>query len=202
MCAALGAGRTRLVRQLLTESVALGVGGGLLGLAAAVVVLSVVPALVPGEVARLDEVGLDGAVVAFTLGLSVAEGLLLGAAPTLQWSRVDFVRTLNEASARSTGGFRLLRSDRARAGLAVVQVALALVLLVGAGLLLRSFVRLVTVDRGYDAANVITARVRNPDLTIRPDSGPDASAGRRAALSGITPAGGGPAGGLSTRSRR
>ena len=181
VCAALGAGRWRLVRQLLTESVMLGVGGGVLGLAAAAIVLRAVPALVPGDVARLDEVGIDGLTVAFTLGLSIAAGLLFGTAPALQWSRLDLVRTLNEGSAQSPGGFRLLRSNRARAALAVAQVALALVLLVGAGLLLRSFVRLVTIDRGYDPANVIAARVRNPDTAFRPDLTPEAIAGLQAA---------------------
>ena len=170
VCAALGAGRWRLVRQILSESVALGLCGGGLGLAAAALVLRAVPAVVPGDIARLDGVGVDGLVLAFTLALSVAAGLLFGAVPALQWSRVDLVRTLNEDSVQSTGGFRLLRSNRTRAGLAVAQVALALVLLVGAGLLLRSFVRLVTIDRGYDPANVITARIRNPDLAIRPDT--------------------------------
>ena len=169
ICAALGAGRGRLVRQLLTESVVLSLGGGALGLAAAAVVLRVVPALVPGNIARLGEVGLDGTALAFTLGLSVVVGLLFGAAPAFQWSRLRLVRTLNEGSAQAAGGFRLLRSNRARAALATAQVALALVLAVGAGLLLRSFVGLVTVDRGYDPANVITARTRNPDL--RPATG-------------------------------
>ena len=93
VCAALGAGRGRLVRQLLTESVTLGVGGGVLGLAAAAIVLRAVPALVPGDVARLDEVGIDGLAAAFTLGLSIAAGLLFGTAPALQWSRLDLVRT-------------------------------------------------------------------------------------------------------------
>ena len=181
VCAALGAGRGRLARQLLTESVVLGVGGGALGLAAAAVVLRVVPALVPGDVARLHEVGVDGAVAAFTLGLSVAVGLLFGAAPALQWSRLDLVRTLNEGSAQSTGGFRLLRSNRARASLAVAQVALALVLLVGAALLLRSFVRLVTADRGFDPANVVTARVENRDLAVRPGMTREATDELRAA---------------------
>ena len=172
VCAALGAGRGRLVRQLLTESVMLGAGGGVLGLAAAAVVLRAAPALVPGDIARLDQVGVDGLSVAFTVGLSIAAGLLFGAAPAFQWSRIDLVRTLNEGSAQAPGGFRLLRSNRARAVLAVAQVALALVLLVGAGLLLRSFVGLVTLDRGYDPANVIAARVRNPDTAIRPDTDP------------------------------
>ena len=167
VCAALGAGRGRIVRQLLTESVVLSLSGGALGLGAAAVVLRAVPALVPGDIARLDEVGVDGVVLAFTLGLSVVVDLAFGAVPALQWSRLRLVRTLNEGSAQSTGGFRLLRSGRTRAALAAAQVALALVLLVGAGLLLRSFVGLITIDRGYDPVNVITARTRNPDVRRR-----------------------------------
>ncbi len=181
VCAALGASRWRLVRQLLTESVMLGVGGGVLGLAAASLVLRAAPALVPGDIARLDEAGVDPVTLAFTFGLSIAAGLLFGAAPALQWSRLDLARTLNEGNEQSTGGFRLLRSNRARATLAVAQVALALVLLTGAGLLLRSFMRLITVDRGYDPANVIAAGIRNPDITFRPDMTPESmlAAGRR-----------------------
>ena len=167
VCAALGAGRGRIVRQLLTESVVLSLTGGALGLAAATLVIRAVPALVPGDIARLDEVTVDGVVLAFTLGLSVVVGLAFGAVPAFQWSRVELVRTLNEGSAQATGGFRLLRSGRTRAALATAQVALAVVLLVGAGLLLRSFVSLMTVDRGYDPDNVITVRARNPDLILR-----------------------------------
>ena len=170
VCAALGAGRGRIVRQLLTESVVLSLGGGMIGLAAAVAVLRVVPALVPGDIARLDEVTVDGVVLAFTLGLSVVVGLAFGAVPAFQWSRIELVRTLNEGSAQATGGFRLLRSGRTRAALATAQMALALVLMVGAGLLLRSFVALMTVDRGYDPANVITARTRDPDVRRRTGS--------------------------------
>ena len=161
--AALGAGRGRVVRQLLTESLVLGLGGGLVGLAAATGVLRAVPALVPGYVARLDEVGVDGVVLAFTLGLSVLVGLAFGAAPAFQWSGTGLVGALNEESAHATGGFRLLRSSRTRAALATGQAALAIVLLVGAGLLLRTFVGLVVIDRGYEPANVIAARARNPD---------------------------------------
>ena len=169
VCAALGAGRGRIVRQLLTESVVLSLTGGALGLAAATLVIRAVPAMVPGDIARLDEVTVDGVVLAFTLGLSVVVGLAFGAVPAFQWSRVELVRTLNEGSAQATGGFRLLRSGRTRAALATAQVALAVVLLVGAGLLLRSFVGLMTVDRGYDPDNVITGRALNPDLTLRTD---------------------------------
>ena len=175
LCAALGAGRGRLVRQLLTESVALGLTGGVLGLAAAVVVLRAVPALVPVDVARLDEVGIDAVTVAFTIGLSVLVGLLSGAVPALQWSRLDLVRTLNEGSAQSAGGFRLLRSNRSRAVLVTAQVALALVLLVGTGLLLRSFVRLVTFDRGYDPANVVSTQALFP-FSSQPSMAPEARA--------------------------
>ena len=164
--AALGAGRSRIMRQLLTESVVLSLCAGALGLGTAVVVLRAVPALVPGDIARLGEVGVDGAALLFTFGLSVAVGVTFGAVPAFHWSRLNLMRILNEGSALSTGGLRGLRASRARAVLATVQVALALVLLVGAGLLLRSFVGLLTVDRGYDSGNVIAARTRNPDMQV------------------------------------
>ena len=163
---ALGAGRGRIVRQLLTESVMLSLAGGGLGLATAAAVLRAAPAVVPGTVTRLDEVGLDGVVVAFTVGLSVAVGLIFGAVPALQGSGRHLLRTLVEGGARSSGGFGLLRANRTRAALAAAQVALALVLLVGAGLLLRSFVGLVTVDRGYDGANVIAAGTRDTGFRL------------------------------------
>ena len=171
--AALGAGRGRVVRQLLTESVVLGVGGGAVGLAAAIVVLRAGPPLVPGDVARLGEVGVDGVVLLFTLGLSVLVGLAFGTAPAFQWSGSGLVGTLSEGGPQAIGGFRRLRSNRTRAALAAAQAALAIVLLIGAGLLLRSFVGLVTIDRGYDPADVIAARTRNPDLPRpRPTSEP------------------------------
>ena len=162
VCAALGAGRGRIVRQLLTESMLLSFGGGALGIVAAAAVLRAVPALVPGDIVRLDEVNVDGVVLAFTLGLSGLVGLLFGVAPALQGSGSRLLRTLVEGGARSTGGFGLLRANRTRAVLAASQVALALVLLVGAVLLLRSFVTLVTVDRGYDPTNVIAAGASRP----------------------------------------
>ena len=166
--AALGASRSRLVRQLLTESTVLSLSGGLLGLAAAAILVRAVPALVPGDIARLDDVRINGVVFAFTVGLSLLVGLLCGAGPAFQRALVHPVRTLNEGSAQSAGGFRLLRSHRLRAALATVQVALALVLLVGAGLLLRSFAQLTTFDRGFDPTNLVTTRVRNPTLSQRP----------------------------------
>ena len=176
--AVLGAGRGRVVRQLLTESAVLGVGGGAVGLAAATVVLRAVPTLVPGDVARLDEVGVDGVVLAFTLGLSVLVGLVFGAAPALQWSGGGLLGTLREGGPQVTGGFRLLRSNRTQSALAAAQAALAIVLLIGAGLLLRSFVGLVTIDRGYDPTDVVAARTRNPDL-LRPEQTSALRAGGR-----------------------
>ena len=168
---ALGAGRGRIVRQLLTESVVLGVAGGVLGLAAAALTLHGAPALAPGAVPRLEEVGVDGMVLAFGAGLSVVAGLVFGAVPALSWSRLHLVRALGEGSVAAAGGFRMLSANRTRAALAVTQVALALVLLVGAGLLLRGFVRLVSVDPGYDADNVLTAQVNHPDVDRRILSG-------------------------------
>lgn len=102
------------------------------------------PALTPGYVPRLPEAGIDGGVFAFTATVSVVAGVLFGTAPALAWSRVDPARTLDDATAASAGGFGRLRANRGQAVLAVAQVALALVLLAGAGLLLRSFVSLVT----------------------------------------------------------
>lgn len=158
---ALGAGRGRIVSHLLTESVVLGAAGGALGLAVAFGVLRVAPLLAPGDVPGLDETGIDLGVLAFAAGLSLAAGLLFGAAPAFAWSRVDPGRTLNGAGAASAAGFGRFRTNGGQAALAVAQVALALVLLTGAGLLLRSFVALVTVDLGLDPANVVTAGVQS-----------------------------------------
>ena len=180
---ALGAGRGRIARELLTESVVLGAGGGALGLVTAAAVLRAVPALAPPDLSRLHAVDVDGVVFAFTALLSVLAGLAVGAVPAFQWSRLPLVRILNEGNARAAGGFPLLRANRARAVLATVQVALALVLLIGAGLLLRSFVQLVSVDPGYDPANVLTARVGNPGIDNPFLAGPmtiEAMAERRA----------------------
>ena len=167
---ALGAARGRIVRQLLSESVVLSFGGGVLGLAAAAAVLQAVPLLVPGDIARLDEVSVGGAVLVFSFGLTTVVGLLFGTAPALLWSRPSLLRFLNEGSARAAGGFRLLWSNRLRAVLAAAQIALATVLLISAGLLVRSFVALITADRGYDPSNVVTVRLHDPDNLLRPDS--------------------------------
>ena len=157
--AALGAGRGRVARLLLTESAVLSVVGGAVGLAVAVMMVRAVPDLMPGYVPRLDEVDVDGTVVAFATGLSVLVGLLSGVAPALRRSGSDLQHDLNEGG-QTTGGARV-RGGRARAALVATQVAVTVMLLVGAAVLLRSFVRLVVFDPGFDRVNVLTARVGN-----------------------------------------
>ena len=168
VCAALGAGRGRLARQLLSESLVLGLGGGAIGVAMAGWLLRAAPALVPGSVAWRDAVGLNGRALFVAVVLSVATGLLAGVVPAFQWSRLNLTRTLNEGGATSTGGFGQPRTNRAWGTVVAGQVAAAVVLLVGAGLLLRSFVALVVIDRGYDPAGVVTARLSGADTIVAP----------------------------------
>ncbi len=151
---ALGAGRGRIARQLLAESVMLSVAGGALGVAVAAGIVRAAAGLVPEYVPGLAGVGLDGAVLVFAAALAVGTGVVFGTAPALAGSRVDLVRTLNEGSAGAAGGFGRLRVNRTQAALAVAQVAVALSLLIGAGLLLRSFMAFVTFDHGYDPASI------------------------------------------------
>ena len=156
---ALGAGRGRVVRQLLAESVLLSVAGGVVGCAVAAAIVRAAPALIPRSVPGLADVALDGVALAFTAGLSVAAGLVFGTAPALAWSRVDLTRALNAGHGATGGGLGRLGANRGQAGLVVAQVALAVVLLTGAGLLLRSFVAFATLDRGFDPTNVVRVRV-------------------------------------------
>ena len=163
---ALGAGRGRIVRQLLTESVILSSAGGAAGLGLAAGLVRAAPALAPqtAPVPGLGEVGLDATGLAFVAGLSVAAGLFFGTAPALACSRMDLARTLNDGSAAPAGGFGRLRGNRIQSVLAVGQMALAIVFLTGAGLLLRSFVSLATFDLGFDPTNVVMARTDDPAL--------------------------------------
>ena len=148
---ALGASRGRLVRQLLTESVSLAVLGGLLGVAVAHWGIRLVTALAPGSVPRLDEIGLDSGVLAFTVVVSALTGLVFGLAPSLYTGRSDLRGSLQDGRATSVGSAR----QRLRAALVVAEVALAVILVVGAGLLFKSFWKIQSVDPGFDESNTL-----------------------------------------------
>ncbi|MFY9571156.1 MAG: ABC transporter permease, partial [Blastocatellia bacterium] len=155
---ALGAGRWRLVRQLLSESVLLAVVGGAAGLLLAVWGIDTIKAINPGNLPRLDEVRIDGKVMVFTLLTAFVTGILFGMAPAFQLPRISLHEVIKEG-ARGSGG---ARRRWMRQFMVVSEVALALVLLVGAGLLINSFWRLQQVDRGFDAQNVLTIRLTLP----------------------------------------
>ncbi len=186
--AALGAGRRRLIRQLLTESVTLGVVGGLLGLALAVVLVRMVTAFAPANLPRGEETALDVGVLLFTLVVSVVTGLVFGLLPALFAGREDLVESLKEGGRGASAG---LRGRRVRTGLVVAEVALALVLLAGAGLMVRSFGRLLDSDAGYNPKNVLTLHVPLPMSTggERAVTFWDQLLTRTAALPGVVSAG-------------
>jgi putative ABC transport system permease protein len=141
--AALGAGRSRLIWQLLTESTLLAIGGGALGLLLARWSLRGLLALTPGNLPRFGDITIDGRVLAFTLLVALATGLLFGLAPALQMVKMDLNDSLREAGSRATVGWR---RGRLRNLLVVGEIALSLVLLVGAALLIQTFSNLRKVD--------------------------------------------------------
>jgi putative ABC transport system permease protein len=158
---ALGAGRRRIVWQLLTESVLLSVVGGVLGLAIAYGGVRALVAISPANTPRINEVTLDGTVLAFTMVVSVLTGLIFGLFPALQASKPDMAETLKEGGRTGTaGGAR----HRVRSGLVVAEVSLALVLLIGAGLMLKSFLRVLDADPGFRSDGVLTMSVALPQV--------------------------------------
>jgi putative ABC transport system permease protein len=156
----IGARRERIVRQLLTESVLLSVVGGVLGVALAWAGVRLLLTLRPSNLPRLVDIELDGTVLAFALGLSVLTGIAFGLVPALQSARGDLVSALKDGSRGASAGRSRLKL---RGALMVAEVALALVLLVGAGLLMRSFGKLMSVDLGVDPRNVVIGLVSLPD---------------------------------------
>src|SRR6266404_2246691 len=168
---ALGARRWRIVRQLLTESAVLGLVGGAAGLLMAVWGLNVLVALSPGDIPRFDQAGIDGRVLAFTLTVSLLTGLIFGLVPSLQASKPDLNNTLKEGGRGATGGAGGLR---VRNLLVVSEIALSLVLLVGAGLLIRSFMRLQQFDLGFNPNNLATMRIQLPGTKYREPAQVDA----------------------------
>jgi predicted permease len=155
--AALGASRMRIVRQLLTESLLLGTVGGVVGLTLGFAGVRALLSMSPPGLPRIGErgaaVGVDWRVLGFTLGVSVLTGIVFGLFPALSASRTDLNSTLKESSNRSGTGFR---QSKARSLLVVSEVSLALVLLVGSALLIRTFVALRGVDPGFNPHNVLT----------------------------------------------
>jgi predicted permease len=151
--AALGANRLRIIRQLLVESVLLSGLGGLLGLLLAHWATRLLVALASEQVRRLWGIELDGRVLAFTLAISVLTGILFGLAPALQISRVDLNQSLKEAARSLDPGFQ---RQGLRKFLLMAEVALAFVLLIGAGLLVRSFLHLQKIDPGFSPENLLT----------------------------------------------
>jgi putative ABC transport system permease protein len=166
--AALGAGRGRLVRQLLTESLVLALAGGLLGLVLAYWGVDGLRALVPANTPRMGEVHIDSMVLAFTFGVSLITGLFFGLAPAWHITQIDLRETLNEAGRGTSSG---KGSRRLRAGLVVSEFALAVLLLVGAGLLIRSFSHLLEVSPGFQTQNLLTMELSLPEKAY-PDGAP------------------------------
>jgi predicted permease len=158
--AAIGGSRGRIIRQLLTESVVLSLAGGVLGLglgwAGIRALLSINTAGLPRVGENGSFVGLDWRVVAFTIGVSLATGIIFGLIPALQSSKTDLTTTLKESAGRSGTGFR---QNKVRSVLVVVEVALALVLLIGSALLIRTAAALGRVDPGFDTQNVLTLKM-------------------------------------------
>jgi putative ABC transport system permease protein len=154
---ALGARRAHIIRQLLTESILLSLTGGILGLILGYVGVRSLLAINPGNIPRIGEtgagVGIDWRVLAFTLAISLATGILFGLFPAIGASRPDLNSTLKESGNRAGTGFR---QNKARSVLVISEVSLALILLIGAALLIRTFVALRAVDPGFNPHNVLT----------------------------------------------
>src|SRR5262245_57377460 len=154
--AALGAGRRRVIRQLLTENMLLAMLSGSLALLVAFWGVGLLRTIIPENLPRAYEIGIDGGVFGFTLLISLGAGILFGLIPALQASKVNLIYALKDGGRSSGGGGH----DRLRNLLVVSEVALALALLIGAALMFRSFVRLMNVDPGLDPRNVLTVDIR------------------------------------------
>lgn len=165
--AALGAGRGRLVRQLVTESVVLSLLGGVLGLGVAAAGTRALVMIGAKQLPRAEEIGLHPAVLLFALGVSLLTGLVFGVAPAFRATAIDLQSALREGGRGNTTA----RGQRARHVLVIAEVAIAVVLVAGAGLMARSFVRLLHVDLGFDPTNVL---VVNYSIGERHQGTPDA----------------------------
>ena len=156
---ALGASRFRIIRQFLTESLLLSSFGGLVGLTLAIWGVRILVALIPKDTPRIEEIALDYRVVFFTIGVSIVTGLLFGLAPALQAAKSDLNDSLKEAG---RGAGQSLARQRLRNALVVSEVAFALVLLIGAGLMIKSLRRLQSIGPGFSPQQLMTMRVALP----------------------------------------
>jgi putative ABC transport system permease protein len=167
--AAVGASRGRIIRQLLTESMLLSALGGLFGLLVAQWGTEALIAAVPQNIPRVGTIQIDGAVLAFTLLVSLGTGIIFGLVPAWQTSHVDLNTALKAGTRGTTGGGE--RKHRLRNGLVMAEVALALVLLICAGLLIQTFARLGRVQPGLQTDHLLTARISTPDVSYpRPEN--------------------------------
>jgi putative ABC transport system permease protein len=156
---AIGAGRSRIIRQFLTESVILGLVGGTLGLVVALFGVKLLSGL-GRNVPRAEEIGVDARVLGFTLGVSILTGLVFGLAPAFQATRADLTSSLKEGTKGASGaGIR----HRLRAALVVSEIALALILLIGSGLLIKSLRNIEAVGPGFDPKGIVTFDLQLPD---------------------------------------
>lgn len=155
--AAIGASRAKIIRQVLVESVVLSFCGGVAGVAVAFGLLRSMMSLIPRNIPRIDNASIDESVFVFVVAVSVITGLLFGVLPAWRMSQLEPVQALREGT-RSVAGGR--GQHRLHNGLVIAQTAIGLVLLVGSGLLIRSFVRILNVEPGFDPKHVLTARMR------------------------------------------
>ena len=160
---ALGAGRWRLVRQLLTESVIISLAGGALAVLLAIWATNLLVALRPDNLPRLHEIGIDASVLGFTFGISLLTGIIFGMLPAWSASRSAVGDALKEGGRNTVGGAR----QRLRSAFVVVELAVALVLLVGAGLLIKTFWNLRSVESGFNPERLITMRVELPEARYK-----------------------------------
>ncbi|MCH7684496.1 MAG: ABC transporter permease [Gemmatimonadetes bacterium] len=165
--AALGGGRGRIIRQMLTESAVFSIAGGALGLLLAWWGNRALVAMRPENLPRLETIGIDGTVLAFTVGATVLAALLFGMAPALKATSPNLANALNDRGSQGGG----TRGNKIRTTLVVAEVALSLVLLVGAGLMLRSFSKIRQVEPGFDAENLLTFSVPLPLFKYRDPDG-------------------------------
>ena len=167
--AALGATRSRLVRQLLVESTLLAVAGGVAGLAVGAWGMDVVRRFAPADTPRIADIALDHSVLWFTLAISILTGIIFGLAPALQTSKTDLNISLKEGGAISGSGRGARGQHRLRSLLVVTEVALAVILLVGAALMLKSFSRLTHKDPGFRIDHALTAEISLPEAKYDTD---------------------------------